>query len=389
MANVCTRPTTSKEGSPKQKELRMGDERRGTQHREGEEGGSDDASSTSMRSLLEEASKMLKSLEHSGPSSPSSTVLREDEEKGDVMRNLQAQLSSLKASQKVFKMKKIGCGRDHGLIDSGATHALRWRRPEEEDDLRKVEVTLADGSTVEMMMTRGGVMLTDDSQVEPIVPMGSLTGALKCEVKWKGEEIEVVHPVRGRIPVTQRDGCPQLSKKEDEDEAKRLLRRRVEELIEEEGKRMFEDDLEVAEEELKILRKLKRFTAPQEEEEVLQTKIVSPKEVSANWSDWIDSVKSEVESLTEEKEALKPLTPEEVKRKVEEAEARGQKVEYIPSKVIFTRKPGKQGGKKKTRWVVCKNYEEKKEGEDTFSSGVDATAFRVLIWIGCRRGWPF
>ena len=40
------------------------------------------------------------------------------------------------------------------------------------------------------------------------------------------------------------------------------------------------------------------------------------------------------------------------------------------------------------RWVVCGNYGSKREQEDTFSGGADATAFRVAlvgafeIWLG-------
>ena len=39
------------------------------------------------------------------------------------------------------------------------------------------------------------------------------------------------------------------------------------------------------------------------------------------------------------------------------------------------------------RWVVCGNYEEKKQDEENFSSGADATAFRVLVWMASQRQW--
>ena len=57
-----------------------------------------------------------------------------------------------------------------------------------------------------------------------------------------------------------------------------------------------------------------------------------------------------------------------------EAEKRGRKVEYLPSKVVFTLKPSPGGGKRKARWVVCGNFEEKRENEETYSGEADAAA---------------
>lgn len=61
-----------------------------------------------------------------------------------------------------------------------------------------------------------------------------------------------------------------------------------------------------------------------EEEEVLQTKIISPKEVLAEWPKWIAPSKDEIGSLITEKLALKPVPKEEVKRLVQEAEKLGR-----------------------------------------------------------------
>jgi len=41
---------------------------------------------------------------------------------------------------------------------------------------------------------------------------------------------------------------------------------------------------------------------------------VSPKEVSEIWEEWLPAIKSEVESLLQEKEALREDFPEELKR---------------------------------------------------------------------------
>ena len=68
---------------------------------------------------------------------------------------------------------------------------------------------------------------------------------------------------------------------------------------------------------------------------------------------------SEVDSLIVEKEALKPLKKHEMKKLIEDAGKRGVKVEIIPSKLVFAKKPGKKDGKKKVRWCVCANFETK------------------------------
>ncbi|CAL1136331.1 unnamed protein product [Cladocopium goreaui] len=124
-----------------------------------------------------------------------------------------------------------------------------------------------------------------------------------------------------------------------------------------------------------------------EEEEVLQTRIVSPREVAENWSDWLPAITNEVDSLLKEKEAFREIYPEELHKMQKEAERSGKGIEFIPSKLVFTRKPGPEGGKKKMRWVVCGNLEPKKEQEDNFSSGADASALRILCWCCALYPW--
>ena len=75
---------------------------------------------------------------------------------------------------------------------------------------------------------------------------------------------------------------------------------------------------------------------------------------------------------------------EEIQKK---AAQEGRTVEIIPSKLVFTIKSGPNGGKRKTRWVICGNYESKKDSEKTFSSGADAAAFRLSICAASRHQW--
>ena len=85
-------------------------------------------------------------------------------------------------------------------------------------------------------------------------------------------------------------------------------------MIEEDMRTMVDDDPELALEELKMLGSLKKMAVlPNAEEEILQTRTVSPKDVSENSEEWLPAIKSEVESLLQEK-ALREDFPEELKR---------------------------------------------------------------------------
>ena len=86
---------------------------------------------------------------------------------------------------------------------------------------------------------------------------------------------------------------------------------------------------------------------PIEEEEILQIRIVSSKEVSDHWQQWLPAVKSEAESLLYEKQAFREIGPHELAQLKQKAEKAGKGVEYIPSKLVFTRKPGPDGGQKR------------------------------------------
>ena len=99
-----------------------------------------------------------------------------------------------------------------------------------------------------------------------------------------------------------------------------------------------------------VVARIKRSMAVEspEEEEVLQTRIVSPKEVAAGWMMWEAPSQDEITSLLTDKQALKPVAKSEVKRMIEDAETRGLKVEFIPSKLVFTRKPGKKGERRRS-----------------------------------------
>eukprot|EP00438_Fugacium_kawagutii_P029730 Skav214785 [mRNA] locus=scaffold1820:35141:42466:+ [translate_table: standard] len=221
LAPACTRPRsvspTKEGGRQRQKGLRREEDPRRSPKSEADSSNTSEAGGSPMKELLEEASKMLRSLESApgGTSSSSSEAAKEEDEKGDIMKRLQEQLKSFSvnsaSSLKVFRLMRIRTEGDQGLLDSGATHPMRpMMRSEEGKKFEEVEVGLADGQVIRMKMTEGGVMLSPMSHVEPIVPMGWLACRLGCEIRWKGKDIEVIHPTRGRLPVVQVEGCPQI-----------------------------------------------------------------------------------------------------------------------------------------------------------------------------------
>jgi hypothetical protein len=209
MAPDCPRKPSTEGSPPKQKTAKAeGDQVPGGAKGSEDQGGE----AETMKGLIEEANKMLRSLTSSSAagSSASSTSEKEEDSRSEVLSRLQAQLNSLKT----FKLVRITNGMSKGLIDSGATHPLRPTKSFEDDtNMKEVEVSLADGGSVRLHMTAGGSMVTAESNVEPIVPMGMLIDVLGCEVAWKKGSLQVLHPCRGLLPVEDCGGCPQISRK--------------------------------------------------------------------------------------------------------------------------------------------------------------------------------
>ena len=213
------------------------------------------------------------------------------------------------------------------------------------------------------------------------------------EGAWIALEGRIVDPwstrrrLRGKTAVRRVHPTLDQEGEDSETEKKKEEVKQIYAVIEEEMRGIVDEDPEVASGIIHAVAKLRIATAMEESEEVLQTKIISPKEVSRKWGEWLESVDSEVQSLTKDKQALKELTAEEQEELKQQAEREGRRVEYIPSKLVHVVKAGEKGGKKKTRWVVCGNFEEKKEGEENYSGGADATAFCILIWCCGKFQW--
>ena len=129
------------------------------------------------------------------------------------MKELQEELQRLKK-----EMPEGGAVRalkeEMGLLDTGATHAMRGKRHREIPRGEMVSVTLAGGETVRMCMNAQGTLIHDDPEVDPIVPVGRAIKELGCILKWDGDVCTFEHPVRGPLKVEVVRGCPEISKQD-------------------------------------------------------------------------------------------------------------------------------------------------------------------------------
>ena len=161
-----------------------------------------------VKSLIEEANQMLKAMQ----------VKNEQEAQRNTMEDLQRQLNELRgrpgASMKAFKLTRMSAQEDSlmALLDSGATHPLRSLEVgDDPSQMSQVRVALADGTKIDMLMTKAGVMVALDQHIEPIIPLGWLAQS-GCTVEWSSGGLEVIHPTRGILPVFVKSGCPQIPK---------------------------------------------------------------------------------------------------------------------------------------------------------------------------------
>ena len=93
---------------------------------------------------------------------------------------------------------------DTGLVDSGATHALRSGTEAEMQKAINVPVTLA-GEQSQL----GMILVPSPSQ--PIVPMGALVEVLGCKIKWTKTAPKIWHPKHGHLKVGLRNRCPEIA----------------------------------------------------------------------------------------------------------------------------------------------------------------------------------
>ena len=132
------------------------------------------------------------------------------ESEGDIEKMLKRAACVDGEPHIVATLNGITVGKTRGLLDGGATHSLRHAAPSEYRLARPVQVHLASGSTFDLRMNAVGTLLSEDPEVQPIVPMGLLAEELGCVISWKGKECKVVHPELGKLGVTVSRGCPEV-----------------------------------------------------------------------------------------------------------------------------------------------------------------------------------
>ena len=130
-----------------------------------------------LQNVLEEAGKMLRSL----------TVASTGKIGRDAkLEDLQKQLNEMKTRKfGEVKISKIDFRNEMGLLDSGASHAMRgMREGDDPKDMETMVVELAGGQRKELLMIQGKVIIHEEVGVQPIVPLGLLVDKLDCETSW-------------------------------------------------------------------------------------------------------------------------------------------------------------------------------------------------------------
>ena len=129
----------------------------------------------------------------------------------------------------------------------------------------------------------------------------------------------------------------------------------------------------------------------EDEDEVLQSRVMSNTNVWNDAEAWKPATQKEIDSLVE-KGAFRRLTP----AKVGEAKQNPQwRIEHVPGKAVYTVKA--PDGKKKCRLVVCGNFLHPRSGEvtntaeeqakrkknpDLYAGGADSIALRAALASG-------
>ena len=141
---------------------------------------------------------------------PSAGEPENPEKVSNLVGEVQTLLKTLKPAAKTVKVKRVLPSEGPtGLLDGGATNALRRGSPKELAESDDVLVELAHGSVELKQYPLTGTILTKYS-VEPLVPLRGLI-ELGFVIKWGAQGCEIKHPSKGTIQCWLRNGCPVVS----------------------------------------------------------------------------------------------------------------------------------------------------------------------------------
>ena len=166
------------------------DKRKGGESRMGEASSSGDS-----------VSKNLGSQPKNGPNPELNELLHEA---SALMKSLRPVLKAVHFREVLSKASTETV--QTGLLDGGATNALRRGSREEISRAELVTVELASGTTQLYQDMITGTLLTT-SEVEPIVPLRGVVD-LGYKIKWDRNGCVVMHPVHGKLVCWLRNGCP-------------------------------------------------------------------------------------------------------------------------------------------------------------------------------------
>ena len=117
------------------------------------------------------------------------------------------------------------------------------------------------------------------------------------------------------------------------------------------------------------------------EDEFLVTKTINHQEVWQNLSAWEPSVRKEFDQLVNNKQAVRQITRDELRRLSQEENL---PIEILPGKMVHTRKAG--SGDYRSRAVVCGNYAEASTAE-CYAGGADGPLLRAMVKTCALKSW--
>eukprot|EP00438_Fugacium_kawagutii_P024973 Skav217964 [mRNA] locus=scaffold3450:124613:131011:+ [translate_table: standard] len=173
-------------------------------------------------------------------------------------------------------------------------------------------------------------------------------------------------------------------KEEEEEDEDLELQLKIQRVIEEEMAYAVTGEQEAIGPTLDGIIKMREMMKEDQKEEVLQTRMISQGEVKTKVEEWKPSIMKELNSLLEEKKALRRIPEGEAKKWIQDGKA-----EAVPSKMVFTIKPevGNPAGKKKSRLVACGNFLPPDPKMEVYASGTNGVSLRLAVAEASRRGW--
>ncbi|CAE7214179.1 RE1 [Symbiodinium sp. CCMP2456] len=133
-----------------------------------------------------------------------------------VEAGFEQKLEEVQAAMRTSTTERGEEGQD-GLLDSGASHAMRLAQGNEYENGSAVKVTLAGEDVREMKQNiHGTVLIENDGRnaVQPIVPLGAVIEELDCSLQWQKGSFQLRHPLRGLLKVKMVNNCPEIKAKD-------------------------------------------------------------------------------------------------------------------------------------------------------------------------------